>query len=157
MSPPSLCPCHLFLRMPEFLRDRDCVQSLSEVLVPVRGSGRQWRQAPFLSGAEGQIAAEVHGQERTACSLSFLSMSETEHSPFSLDSFHYKCRFYTGGRPCQDSAEMIKFSSGINHNSGTTLSHPLQQKLMCPESKRTRVGAGTTVPIFQDRREADMK
>lgn len=97
MSPASLCPCHLFLRMPEFLRDRDCVQSLSEVLVPVRSSGRQRRQAPFLRGAEGQIAAEVHGQERTACSLSFLSMSETEHSPFSLDSFHYKSRFYTGG------------------------------------------------------------
>lgn len=52
---------------------------------------------------------------------------------------------------------MIKFSAGTDHNSGMTLSHPLQQQLMCPKSKRTQVGAGTTVPIFQDRREADMK
>lgn len=157
MSPPSLCPCHSSLRMPEFLRDRGCVQSLSEVLVPVWGSGRQRRQAPFLRGAEGQITAGVHGQEGTACSLSFLSMSETEHPPFSLDSFHDKCCFYTGGRSCGDSGETIKFSSRIDHNSGMTLSHPLQQELMCLESKRTRVGAGTTVAIFRDRRAADVK
>lgn len=92
-------PLPLIHPIPKFLRDRGCVQSLSEVLVPIWGSGREQRQTPFLRGTQGQIAAGVHGLEGTACSLSFLSMSEMEHSPFSLDSFHYKCCFYTGGVP----------------------------------------------------------